>query len=365
MIELLFCMILIFLYYLICICVYIIWNNIKNKRIKKSLDVINRQAYEIIVNESKNLNQKKNLNNRDIKKLKQKLKNKDYQKHIIKYLLFKENKEEIIEFMNEVKITNLILDKKEKDEFDKAYKIYIIGEFNIHKQYEYLMNNIGNDSVYIQINILKALSKLGNKIDFIDSLKKIMTSSSLIHEKVLIDILYTFYESDRSLNKDLENELKNEDDTLNKIIIYHFINTKYEDAKGIIYDLVADNSIDTEVKIACIKYFAEIKYFKVESILIELLGSEKWEIRAISASALKEYKNEKVIEELEKSITDEVWYVRQNSAKSLYHLVGEKDKLKSIIEGDDKYASDSLISTYSEQDIIMKEIVEEVEYDLK
>lgn len=267
--------------------------------------------------------------------------------------------------MNEVKITNLILDKKEKDEFDKAYKIYIIGEFNIHKQYEYLMNNIGNDSVYIQINILKALSKLGNKIDFIDSLKKIMTSSSLIHEKVLIDILYTFYESDRSLNKDLENELKNEDDTLNKIIIYHFINIKYEDAKGIIYDLVADNSIDTEVKIACIKYFAEIKYFKVESILIELLGSEKWEIRAISASALKEYKNEKVIEELEKSITDEVWYVRQNSAKSLYHLVGEKDKLKSIIEGDDKYASDSLISTYSEQDIIMKEIVEEVEYDLK
>lgn len=365
MIELLFYMILIFLYYLICICVYIIWNNIKNKRIKKSLDAINRQAYEIIINESKNLREKKSLDKKNIKKLKRKLKSENYQKHIIKYLVSKENKKEIIEFMNEVKITNLILDKKEKDEFDKAYKIYIIGEFNIHKQYEYLMNNIENSPIYIQINILKALSKLGNKIDFIASLKKVMKSSSLIHEKVLIDIVYTFYESDRFLNKDLENELKNGDDTLNKIIVYHFINTKYEEAKEIIYDLVADNSIDTEVKIACIKYFTEIKYFKVENILIESLESKKWEIRAVSASALRKYKNKRVIDELEKSITDEVWYVRQNSAKSLYHLVGEKDKLKSIIEGDDKYASDSLISTYSEQDIIIKEIVEEAQYELK
>lgn len=365
MIELLFCMILIFLYYLICICIYIIWNNIKNKRIKKSLDAINRQAYEIIVNESKNLKEKKNLNNRNIKKLKRKLKNKNYQKHMIKYLLSKENKEEIVEFMNEVKIINLILDKKEKDEFDKAYKIYIIGEFNIYKQYKYLMDNIENDSIHIQINILKALSKLGNKIDFIDSLKKVIKSSSLIHEKVLIDIVYTFYESDKSLNKDFENELKNEDDTLNKIIIYHFINTKYEDAKEIIYDLMADDSIDREVKIACIKYFTEIKYSKAKNILIDSLSSEKWEVRAVSASALKKYKSKRVIEELEKSVTDEVWYVRQNSAKSLCHLVGEKNKLKSIIEGDDKYASDSLISTYSEQDIIMKEIVEEVQYDLK
>lgn len=349
MIKIVFSLILIFLYYLICICIYIIYSNIKNRRIYKKVDFINNEVYKLIQIETENLKVDKDINKKNMNKLKRKLSSKDYQRHIIKYLLSQENKDEIIIFLNRTKITELIFNQKESDEFDKAYKIYIIGEFNMQNHYQYLIDSTESDSIYIQINSLKALSKLGDKKNFIIGLKNIISSSSLIHEKVLTDVLYQFYKNDKELNKALKEELKNKAIELNKVIINHFINTKYEGAKEIICDLLEDNDTDKEIKIACLKYFADIKYLKAKDILIKLLKDESWEIRAVSANALKDYKYKEVILSLQESIKDKVWYVRQNSAKSLYNLVNKKDELQSIINGSDKYASDSIISIYSEE----------------
>lgn len=349
MVNIVFSLILIFLYYLICVCTYIIYNNIKNRRIYKRVDFINNEVYELIQIEAQNIKADKDINKKNMNKLKRKLSSKDYQRHIIKYLLSKENKDEIILFLNRTKIMELIFNQKENDEFDKAYKIYIIGEFNMQSHYQYLIDNIESDSIYIQINSLKSLSKLGDKKNFIIGLKKIISSSSLIHEKVLTDVIYGFYKNDNELNKYLKEELATKDIEFNKVIINHFINTKYEEAKESIYRLLEDNDTDKEIKIVCLKYFADIKYLKAKDILIKLLKDENWEIRAVSASALKAYKYKEVILSLQESIKDRVWYVRQNSAKSLYHLVNKKDELESIINGNDRYASDSIISIYSEE----------------
>lgn len=349
MIKIIFSIIPIFLYYLICICLYIIYNSLRSKRIYRKIDLINEETYEIMKEEIKNLKLQNSLDRGNINKLKKNLKSKDYQKHIIKYLLNKENKEDLIQFMKETKLINLIFNKKEKDEFDKAYNIYLIGELNLQNYHTYLTDNIDTNSVYIQINILKALSKLGNKEYFIKVLKEIINSSSLIHEKVITDVLYTFYKNDKSLNVALKKELNDGNIELIKIIINHFINTKYEGAKYGIYHLLQNNDTDKEVKIACIKYFSNIEFFKAKNILIELLKDKNWEIRAISANALKKYKYKGVITALQEAVKDNVWYVRQNSANSLYSLVNEKDDLEAIINGDDRYASDSIKSVLSEE----------------
>lgn len=349
MIDIIFIMILIFLYYLICICIYILYNNQKNKRINKNLQRINKEVYEIMEYEMSNLKKDNILDDKNMKRINQILKSKSYQKHIIKYLLRKENKKDIIDFMKKTKLIDVVLNQDEEDECDKAYKIYIIGELNIQNQYGYLIKNIDNNSVYIQINILKSLAKLGNKEYFINGLKMTINSSSLIHEKLLADIIYTFYKNDKSINEYLNYELDKNNNEFNKIIINHFINTKYENASEDIYKLLIKNNSDKEVKITCIKYFSNIKYLKSKDILVTLLSDKNWEIRAISASALKKYKSKDVIENLQKSIKDSDWYVRQNSARSLYYLVNEKDKLQSIINGEDKYASDSIVSILSEE----------------
>ncbi|MDY3371746.1 MAG: HEAT repeat domain-containing protein [Terrisporobacter othiniensis] len=351
MIKVIFSTISIFLYYLICVCLYIIYNNLKSKEIYKNLNFINEETYKIMQVEIKNLKEGKSLNNKNINKLKKNLKSKNYQKHIIKYLLNKDNKEELVEFIKEANLINLVFNKKQNDEFEKAYNIYLIGELSIQNCYSYLTNNIDTNSVYIQINILKTLSKLGNKVYFIKALKEIIGSHSLIHEKVLIDVLYTFYKKDKSLNIELKKELDNGNIELIKVIITHFINTRYDEPQYSIYHLLKNKETDKEVKIACIKYFSKIDFYKCKDILIELLQDENWEIRAISANALKQYRYKDVIIALQESVKDEVWYVRQNSANSLYSLVNEKDDLKSIINGNDRYASDSIMSVFSEENI--------------
>ena len=70
------------------------------------------------------------------------------------------------------------------------------------------------------------------------------------------------------------------------------------------------------------------------------MNDEIWEVRALTATALKNYKSDDVETKLKQSIKDPVWYVRQNSARSLYNLVENKDELLIIINGKDKYASD-------------------------
>lgn len=351
MLNIIYGVVLIFLYYLICVCIYIVYNTIQNKRVNKRLVNINEETYKIIQEEIRNLKNKKNLNKQNMFRIKRNLKLKNYKKYIIKYLLKSDNKKDIVKFMKETNLINLVFDKKEEDDFDKAYNIYLIGEFDIQDKYDYLINNLNTNLVYIQINILISLSKLGNKEYFIQGLKEIINSSSLIHEKIIIDALYSFYKNDETLNKELRKQLDNDNIDLSKIIITHFINTKYKEAKNDLYQLLRNKEIDKEIKIACIKYFSNIEFIKVKDILIEFLKNENWEIRATSANALRKYKYKDVIMALQESIKDEVWYVRHNSANSLYNLVDGKDDLELIINGKDKYASDSIKNVFSEEKI--------------
>ncbi|MGL5329285.1 MAG: HEAT repeat domain-containing protein, partial [Peptostreptococcaceae bacterium] len=83
---------------------------------------------------------------------------------------------------------------------------------------------------------------------------------------------------------------------------------------------------------------------------LNLLDNEAWEIRALSSTALKNYKSEVVKNKLKESIKDHVWYVRQNSAKSLYSLIEDESELLNIINGQDKYACDAMKSVMSEND---------------
>lgn len=72
--------------------------------------------------------------------------------------------------------------------------------------------------------------------------------------------------------------------------------------------------------------------------------------KSFNCYCFKNYKSDDVETKLKQSIKDPVWYVRQNSARSLYNLVENKDELLIIINGEDKYASDAIKSIMSEKD---------------
>lgn len=91
-----------------------------------------------------------------------------------------------------------------------------------------------------------------------------------------------------------------------------------------------------------------INSIDIKNTLINLVKDEHWEIRAIAATALGNYYSEETKNALKISIQDRIWYVRQNSAMSLYKLSKNEEELIDIITGEDKYASDSLLAIISQ-----------------
>ncbi|MGL4362979.1 MAG: HEAT repeat domain-containing protein [Cellulosilyticaceae bacterium] len=346
--------VLILLSVVICLCIYFVYNNYKNKKIHQKLIIIKKQVQDDALELINNLD-KIQLNEETLYQIKKYLNSKNYQKETINFLLELPNRKDVINLVKETNLLDAVFKNKDKDELDKAYKIHIIGEFLLDEHMDYLMESCEDEHMYIQINTLKALARLGNVKYFLEYSTKIINSLSLIHDKIIIDAIYSFEGNNEELNKQLSiwlNDETSENEKLKIIILNHFINIKYEDVKKDIYNILIDEKYSKELKLVGIKYFIKIKYPKVQIVLLKLLNDESWEIRAIAASALKNYKYKEVISNLKQSIKDSGWYVRQNSARSLIHLVDNKDDLTYIINGEDKYASDSMISILSEENRI-------------
>ena len=350
MIDLLYSIIFIFIYYLCCICIFIIYNSKKDKKIYIKAQPLKLKIKSIIEEELNNFDNNRMIDKDNLNIILKGISNKKYQKEVIKVLLNYKDREKIIRFINFTNLLQPVLNKKDKDEYDKSYKIYLVGEFKQQHYCRYLVQSCDDKSAFVQINALKALAKIGDEKYFLEGLYTIMKSSSLIHQKVISDNIYSISMKNNNINRLLMSEINNFSDDLKKLIINQFLNTNFSGSKDIVYKLLKNKDTGLEVKLACIKYFSAIKYKKAKSTLLYLLNDEIWEVRALAATALKNYKSCDVEAKLKVSIKDPVWYVRQNSARSLYNLVENKDELLIIINGKDKYASDAIKSIMSEKD---------------
>lgn len=350
MVKIIFFILLILVIALIGICIYFIYTNYKSKKINKNSVILKDQVQDAALELIRSLDSKQ-LDEDNLYLIKKYIKSKNYRKETINFLLELPNRNDVINLVEETNLLDTLLKSKDKDEFDKAYKINIIGEFKLNNYMDYLMTACDDKHMYVQVSTIKSLAKLGNVEYFVEGLTKIVTSTSLIHEKIIIDAIYSFEGKKEKLNKALNKKLisKNEKEELKIVILNHFINIKYDYVKEDIYNILLDESYSKELKLVGIKYFINIEYLKAKLVLIKLLNHECWEIRAISASALRSYKDKEVILNLKQSIKDSEWYVRQNSARSLFYLADNKDDLTYVINGEDKYAADSMLSILSEE----------------
>ncbi|WP_042273520.1 HEAT repeat domain-containing protein [[Clostridium] dakarense] len=351
MIDILFYTIFIFIYYILCIYMYILYDYNKDKFINLKVKKLDKKLKILIINELKFYKEEKLINEENIKKIKNKMNREVNRKYIVNLLkdeLLKD-KNNVVDFLEKSKLSDEILKVTDKDEFTRVEKIRTIGDFCIKDKDRYLLECCKSQSIYIQINALDSLRQTGNLKSYIIGLRYIIGSDTLINERVLIDNINKYSETNKEINNYLIEEMKNKDVNLNKIIMTHFTSIKYDEAKDEVFNLLNEEFLSKEIKLSCIKYFIRIKYNKSKKLLLNLLFDKEWEVRNLSAIALKNYKNKEVIDSLKKSIKDENWYVRQSSARSLYLLNDDDKNLLDIIKGNDKYASDSILNVLSEE----------------
>ena len=87
MIEFLYNIIFIFLYYLCCICIYIIYNNKKNKKIYIKAQSLKLKIRNIIKEELNNFDNNTTINKENLNIIINEINNKKYKKEVIKFIL--------------------------------------------------------------------------------------------------------------------------------------------------------------------------------------------------------------------------------------------------------------------------------------
>ena len=351
-----------FIYIILCSILYMLGKetleNINEKKIEKLKNTFGLE----VQNHIENLKSNKKLSKMDIDYIKSKIYKKNYfevfNNTVINLNTQKENKEYIKKYILyfETDILNIVKKYKKSDDTKKTFIVNLLGEYGLNN-YEinhFLFNCLNTKSIYLRVETLKSLSKIGNIKNFLESLEFISDKGQYVHNKILIDTLDNFNGDIEVLDKNLLSKFYIFNKQIQKCIIEHFKNINAEFAKDKIIEILKDENLDKEVRISSIKYFSKIHYNNAKLEIKKLLNHKEWEYRAISASTLGKYKEEDVIEELSYSITDHNWYVRYNSALSLLNF-NDVSAMKKVIDKNDKYSRDILLYAMLNQEIISYE----------
>lgn len=339
-----------FIYIILCSVVYMLGKDILDKRNEKKIKKLNETFGVEIKRQIEVLKLNNKLSKMDIDYIKSNIGSTNYfavfNEIIIQLNKDEENKKYTKKYVLyfEEEVLKIVRKYKKKDDTKITFIVNLLGEYrlNTYEINEFLFSCLNTKSIYLRVETLKSLSKIGNTKNFLKALEFISNEEKYVNSKILIDILDIFNGDFEDLDKALLLKFDTFNEYIQKNIIEHLRNRKVEFAKDKIIDILKDESLDKEVRISAIKYFSKIHYNHAKVEIKKLLNHEEWEYRAISASTLGKYKEEDVIEALLDSITDYNWYVRYNSAISLLSF-DEDNIINKAIEKNDRYSIDILL----------------------
>ena len=351
-----------FIYIILCSILYMLGKEIIENINEKQIEKLKNTFGVEVQNHIEALKLNKELSKMDIDYIKSKIYKKNYfevfNSTLVRLNTYKENEEYIKKYILyfETEILKTIRKYEKADDTKKTFIVILLGEYGLNN-YEinhFLFNCLNTKSIYLRVETLKALSKIGNATNFLNALKLISNEKQYVNNKILIDTLDSFNGYIKILDENLLLKFYTFNKHIQKCIIEHLKNSNAEFAKDKIIDILKDENLDKEVRISAIKYFSKIHYNNAIIEIKKLLSHKEWEYRAISASTLGKYNQKDVIEELSYSITDHNWYVRYNSALSLLNF-NDVSAMQKVINKNDKYSRDILMYAMLNQGIISYE----------
>lgn len=342
---------LIFFVYIICCAIFYmsIEKQIERVREKKIYKIKNDFGFEI----SNHLNKLKTgqiLTYSDIEYINKRLKKKYYME-VLNKIIVEFNMQDGNHIYTKVYMENFyknikreIKKENKKNMMKKIYFAFLLGEYGVDRRYinGYLIELLKTDSLYLRFNALSSISRIGNVDYFMKALKYMSSLDKYLNIKIFVDIIDKFNGDSEKLENALLKNLDEFNDTIQTIIITHFQNSNNEQVKEKLYLKLCTDDTNDEVRVSIIRYFYKVVYLKAENILLDLLQSSKWEFRAISAKTLSKYSSKETTKALLKSITDDNWYVRFNSALALLEFNMEDEIIDTVFDIRDKYAIDIL-----------------------
>lgn len=222
-------------------------------------------------------------------------------------------------------------------------KYPMIYESDWNSIIKYIIDSCASKSIYLRENALKALYKLGQENYLKEALRQ-MNYLNLAHPtKLLSDGFLSYQGNIDSFIAMLKENIFTYNENY-KIACIEYFSYHKVDFKNGIFKLLSSAEESKEVKLSCIRYFANAIYEPVTKILYLLLKEDttNFEYAAVAANVLKSYPSKETFHHLSEALRSPNWFVRNNAAKSLvsFASTSELEKLKRI---DDTYGREAIL----------------------
>jgi len=220
----------------------------------------------------------------------------------------------------------------------KSLACRYLGELQVRNTEQHILKLISSKNNDVIYNVLLSLSKLGDT----NGLVHIFTTHSKninISSRAIIEIVSVFNGSIEDLFKrtfDLS------DAYIKGILIKAAADYRIEGLRTYYIDHL--KSDDKNLKIASIRALCKLTVQNDEQYIIPLLEDQEWEVRAAAAKNLEKLGTSNSFTALEKTTGDSVWWVRHHAANTLIQIPGGKEYASKIINGNDPFARDALVS---------------------
>lgn len=235
---------------------------------------------------------------------------------------------------------------KNRDVISASYIATVIRnlrlyDFKAQPQMELLLLGLlQRNSIYLREAVLGIFYDEGNTRMMMDALRLINDKQIFHHPKLIHDGLLKFSGDQRELQESIFSELSSFRESLEVALLnfIRFSNTRWDEN---FFALLTDSTRPDEVRFCCIRYFGNHAYPPAERVLQAFVMEEekrRWEYAAISAAALKNYKNDTTKWILTSALNSPSWYVRSNSAQSLQAMGFTYTDLLPILDGNNRYA---------------------------
>jgi len=261
-----------------------------------------------------------------------------------RFLLYFENlrgsiSNKLTKLAEDIGLVDYELEKlKSKDMHKVALACKNLGEIRSKKALGSLLDLIDIEVVEVKYNVLMALAKIGDEEAFIEAFKRLSKTIPL-SERSLVEIADSF-EGDKIYV--YRNLMYLEDEFISSIFIKSAGNYKNTLLADEIAIFLADEN--KEKKIAALKALGNMGDNRYVIQIIELLNDKSWEVRAIAAKVLGQLQDNRALIPLVKALSDKEWYVRYNAANSLISIEGGIELVYDVLEGEDRFAKDIVVS---------------------
>ena len=239
---------------------------------------------------------------------------------------------------------------RKKESTQQAYLAWTLSRYQIARDMEmgpivdYMKMLLHSDSIYCRENAMRAFYQFASPRATAEAVFLLDRNEHFHHGKLLTDGLLTFQGDSAALISLLWQALGTYQ-TQTQVAVLNYIRFCSGGYEERMLGLLKDETQHPELRYSAVRYLGKYPYEPAKALLLQMAGDRdpgRWELAAISATALSGYPGEETVTILKKALGNPNWYVRYNAAASLDRLRISYLELSDVMNGPDRYAREML-----------------------